>query len=71
MDKCTKRFLIFACSVVVAAGAGEVISPILGDLAYQAKMNRCVEAAEEHGLTAGPNLLRNCEKGLYIGKFDD
>ncbi|WP_114994140.1 hypothetical protein [Synechococcus sp. UW179A] len=70
MNKCTKRFAIFACSVVIAAGAGEVISPILGGLAYEAKMDRCVEAAKENGVIAGPNLLRNCEKGVYIGQFD-
>ena len=70
MDKCTKRFVVFACSVVFAAGVGEVISPILGGLAYEAKMDRCVEVAEAHGLMAGPTLLRNCERGLYIGKFD-
>ena len=39
-----QRFVIFACSVVIAAGAGEVISPILGGLAYEAKMERCVQA---------------------------
>ena len=38
------RFVIFACSVVIAAGAGEVISPILGGLADEAKMERCVQA---------------------------
>ena len=39
-----QRFVIFACSVVIAAGAGEVISPILGGLAYEAKMERCAQA---------------------------
>ena len=37
-------FVIFACSVVIAAGAGEVISPTFGGLAYEAKMERCVQA---------------------------
>ena len=39
-----QRFVIFACSVVIAAGASEVTSPILGGLAYEAKMERCVQA---------------------------
>ena len=30
-----QRFVIFACSVVIAAGADEVISPIIGGLAYE------------------------------------
>ena len=37
-------FVIFACSVVIAAGAGEVISPTFGGLAYEAKMERCAQA---------------------------
>ena len=39
-----QRFVIFACSVVIAAGAREVTSPILGGLAYEAKMERCAQA---------------------------
>ncbi len=39
-----QRFVIFTCSVVIAAGASEVTSPILGGLAYEAKMERCAQA---------------------------
>ena len=39
-----QRFVIFTCSVVIAAGASEVTSTILGGLAYEAKMERCAQA---------------------------
>ena len=65
-----QRFVIFACSVVIAAGAGEVISPILGGLADEAKMERCVQAFKANGITADANPLSSCNDGFYIGKFD-
>ena len=65
IDQFTKRFVIFACSVVIAAGAGEVISPILGGLAYEEKLERCVQAAKVNGFTADVNSLRSCNKWFY------
>ena len=70
MNKCTKRFLFFICSVAVAAGAGEVISPIIGGIAYEAKMERCVDAAKAHQIGTSSNRMHNCMKGLYINKFE-
>ena len=65
-----QRFVIFACSVVIAAGASEVTSPILGGLAYEAKMERCVQAVKANGIRADANPLSSCKNGFYIGKFD-
>ena len=51
-----QRFVIFTCSVVIAAGASEVTSPILGGLAYERRWSVVLKRSKPMGSQTMPTL---------------